>query len=184
MTRFADAQAHAHRLKLMAFDVDGVLTDGSLFYSDDGIELKAFNTLDGLGLKMLQNAGLQVAIITGRKAGCVEARMKNLGIDLLFQGVGDKLAVMQRLLGDLGLQAAEAGYMGDDLPDLQIMAGCGFSATPANGHALAKRIARHTTQLAGGHGAVREICEFILDAQGKLDAAYAPFLPGDRGVER
>lgn len=177
MNMIDDAQARARRLKLMAFDIDGVFTDGSLYYSDEGIELKAFNTLDGLGLKMLQQAGIAVAVITGRKTGCVEARMQNLGIDLLFQGIENKLETMQSLLERLGLPAAEAGYMGDDLPDLQVMAASGFSATPANGHDLAKRFARLTTAKAGGQGAVREVCEFILAAQGKFDEAFAPFLP-------
>lgn len=172
-----DAQARASRLKLMAFDIDGVFTDGSLYYSTAGLELKAFNTLDGLGLKMLQQAGIAVAVITGRQDGCVEARLKNLGIDLLFQGIENKLETMHGLLDRLGITATEAGYMGDDLPDLQIMAACGFSATPANGHAQAKRFARLTAEKAGGQGAVREVCEFILAAQGKLDAAFAPFLP-------
>lgn len=178
MTSPEVAQARARRLRLMAFDVDGVFTDGALFYSDEGIELKAFNTLDGLGLKMLQQAGIAVAVITGRKAGCVEARMRNLGIDLLFQGVENKLETMHALLGRLGISADEAGYMGDDLPDLQVMAACGFSATPANGHDQARRLALLTTATEGGHGAVREVCEYILAAQGKLEAAFAPFLPG------
>ncbi len=177
MNMIDDAQARARRLKLMAFDIDGVFTDGSLYYSDEGIELKAFNTLDGLGLKMLQKAGIAVAVITGRKAGCVEARMQNLGIDLLFQGIENKLEAMHGLLDRLGIAATEAGYMGDDLPDLQVMAACGFSATPANGHDLAKRFARLTTKKNGGQGAVREVCEYILAAQDKLDEAFAPFLP-------
>ena len=104
-----EIRARARRLKLMAFDVDGVLTDGALFFTDDGIEIKAFNSRDGLGLKMLQKAGISVAIITGRKARCVEWRMQNLGIDLLYQGIENKWETMQILLDRLGIGAEEAG---------------------------------------------------------------------------
>lgn len=172
-----NARDRARRLKLMAFDVDGVLTDGALYYTDEGVEIKAFNTLDGHGLKMLQKFGVKVAIITGRKARCVELRMQNLGIDLLFQGIEDKWETMQSLLARLGITAAEAGYMGDDVVDLPAMTACGFSAAPADGHSLTKRHARMIATKAGGHGAVREVCEFVLDAQGKLEDALAPYLP-------
>ena len=173
----SDAKARASRLKLMAFDVDGVLTDGTLYFADDGSEMKAFNTQDGAGLNLLQRAGIRVAILTGRKALCVEKRMQNLKIDLLFQGVANKLETMQSLLAQQGLSAEEAGFMGDDLIDLQVMAACGFSAAPADAHALAKRHARLIANKHGGHGAAREVCEFILAAQGKLEATIAPFLP-------
>jgi len=172
-----EARERASRLKLMAFDVDGVLSEGSLFYSDEGIEMKAFNSLDGLGMNLLKRAGITVAIITGRKARCVEIRMQNLGIDLLFQGVKNKLETMWGLLDQLGVTIEEAGFMGDDIIDLQVMAACGFSAAPADSHDLAKRYARLISGKNGGRGAVREVCEFILDAQGKLDAALAPYLP-------
>lgn len=172
-----DTCTRAGHLKLMAFDVDGVLSDGTLFYTDEGIEIKAFNCLDGLGLNMLQKSGITVAIITGRKARCVELRMQHLGIDLVFQGIKNKLETMQELLSSLGISADEAGYMGDDIIDLQVMDACGFSATPADGHDLAKRYARLISSKNGGRGAVREVCEFILEAQGKLDAALAPYLP-------
>lgn len=173
----ADVTARANRLRLMAFDVDGVLTDGSLFYTDQGVEIKAFNTLDGHGLKMLQQAGITVAIITGRHARCVELRAANLGIRHLFQAVDNKLAVMRTLLAELSLDTEAAGYMGDDLPDLPLMHACGFSATPRDGHALVRQHASLTTERGGGRGAVREACEFILEAQGKLAAAHAPYLP-------
>ena len=167
----------ARRLKLMAFDVDGVLSEGSLLYTDEGVEIKAFNSLDGVGMHMLQRAGITVAIITGRKARCVEHRMANLGIDLLYQGVNNKLATLHELLARLGLRAHEAGFLGDDIIDLQAMAACGFSAAPADSHPLALQQAGFVSSLAGGHGAVREVCEFILDAQGKLVEALAPYLP-------
>ena len=171
------AKAKARRLKLMAFDVDGVLSEGTLFYTDDGIELKAFNCLDGLGLHLLRQAGVKVAIITGRKTRCVEIRMQSLGIDLLFQGIKDKLTTMNELLERLGLSWEEAGFMGDDLIDLKVMAACGFAAAPADGQELAKRQADLISQKTGGRGAVREVCEFILAAQGKLDDVLAPYLP-------
>jgi len=171
------ALAQARRLQLMAFDVDGVLSDGSLYYTDEGIEIKAFNTLDGLGLKMLQNAGIVVAIITGRRARCVELRAQNLGIHHLFQAVDNKRDTLDLLLAELGLGAEQAGYMGDDIVDLPIMTACGFSATPGDGHTRVQRYASLTTTRHGGRGAVREVCEFILEAQGKLEAALAPYLP-------
>ena len=173
----ADTRSRASRLKLMAFDVDGVLSDGTLFYTDEGIEIKAFNCLDGLGLNLLQQAGVTVAIITGRTARCVELRMQHLRIEHVFQGIKNKLETMQALLDRLNIRADEAGFMGDDIIDLQVMAACGFSATPADGHDLAKRQARLISSKNGGRGAVREVCEFILDAQGKLDDALAPYLP-------
>ena len=176
-----DARVRAGRLRVMAFDVDGVLTDGSLFYTDEGIELKAFHTLDGHGLKMLQQAGIVVAIITGRRARCVELRAHNLGIRHLYQGVEDKLAVMTSLLAGLGVGAEAAGYMGDDVVDLPVMAACGFSAAPGDGHSLVQSHAALTTVRGGGRGAVREVCEFILDARGELEVALAPYLPA---VER
>ena len=178
--RHAQAVDCARRVKLMAFDVDGVLTDGSLIYSDEGIELKAFNTLDGLGLKLLQQAGVSVAIITGRRAPCVELRAQDLAIPYLFQGVHDKLEVMRTLLDEVGLGLSEAGYMGDDLVDLPVMTACAFSATPSDGQAIVRQHARLTTTRGGGRGAVREACDFILAAQDKLAAAWAPFLPKDR----
>lgn len=163
-------------LKIMAFDVDGVLTDGSLYYTDTGAEMKAFNTLDGQGLKMLQRAGIRLAIITGRKSGCVEHRAKNLGIDLLYQGVEDKREVMSTLLGELRLTFAEAGYMGDDVVDLPVMRACGFSAAPANAHELVKRHASYICQHKGGKGAAREVCEYLLQAQGKLEVILDTYL--------
>ena len=177
MTPSADTRNRARRLKLMAFDVDGVLSEGSLLYTDEGVEMKAFNSLDGLGMHMLQRAGIIVAVITGRKAKCVEHRMKNLGIDILYQGIGDKVEALNDLLAKQGVSAEDAGYMGDDIVDLKIMDACGFSAAPADCHEMVKTYARLVSSKIGGRGAVREVCEFILDAQGKLDEALAPYLP-------
>jgi 3-deoxy-D-manno-octulosonate 8-phosphate phosphatase (KDO 8-P phosphatase) len=126
---------------------------------------------------MLRESGVRLAIITGRKAPCVEWRMKNLRIDLLLQGVDNKLAALKGLLDELGLTPEEAGFMGDDVIDLQVMDLCGFSAAPANAHPLAMKYARLVTERSGGFGAAREVCEFILEAQGKLEEALALYLP-------
>jgi 3-deoxy-D-manno-octulosonate 8-phosphate phosphatase (KDO 8-P phosphatase) len=167
----------AAKLRLMAFDVDGVMTDGSIYYTDEGTELKAFNALDGAGLKMLEKAGITVAIITGRKAPCVELRARNLGITRLFQGVHDKSACLTTILEELGLAADQAGYMGDDVMDLAVMGLCGFSAAPSNAHDSVLQRANLVTRKQGGHGAVREVCDFILSAQGKLEDVISPWLP-------
>ncbi|MBK9445006.1 MAG: HAD family hydrolase [Betaproteobacteria bacterium] len=172
-----DAGTLARKVRLMAFDVDGVMTDGAIYYTDEGTELKAFNALDGAGLKMLEKAGITVAIITGRKAPCVELRARNLGIPRLYQGVHDKAACVNTLLAELGLSADEAGYMGDDVMDLAVMGLCGFSAAPANAHDSVLQRAALVTRKHGGHGAVREVCDFILSAQGKLEEVIAPWLP-------
>jgi 3-deoxy-D-manno-octulosonate 8-phosphate phosphatase (KDO 8-P phosphatase) len=172
-----ETRARARGLKLMIFDVDGVLTDCSLFYTDEGGEIKAFNGRDGLGIRLLQRSDVAVAIISGRSARCVDLRARDLGIEYVFQGSGDKLATLQGLLEKLGLTADQAGFMGDDLIDLRVMAACGFAAAPADAHRLAIAQAHLVSSHAGGRGAVREVCEFILDAQGKLDTAFAPYLP-------
>lgn len=171
-----DLVARARRLKLMAFDVDGVLTDGRIYYTDEGTEFKAFNTLDGHGMKMLAGAGVQLAIITGRRSRCVEVRASNLGIELLYQGVHDKLTAMQELVARLGITLDQAGYIGDDVVDLPVMQACGFSAAPANAHALVRSRSRWLATQRGGEGAVREMCDFLLEARGELDRALAPWL--------
>jgi 3-deoxy-D-manno-octulosonate 8-phosphate phosphatase (KDO 8-P phosphatase) len=166
----------AKNLKLMGFDVDGVLSDGRLYYAEDGSEIKAFHTLDGQGLKMLRDAGIAVAIITGRRSGAVAARAANLGIDLLYQGIEDKRGTMAEILAARGLSFAEAGYMGDDIVDLPLMRACGYSVAPANAHGLVKQHSSLVTTGSGGAGAVREACEAILQAQGKLQAVLAAYL--------
>ncbi|MDR2508100.1 MAG: HAD family hydrolase [Candidatus Accumulibacter sp.] len=177
MDALEDARARAARIKLMAFDVDGVLSDGSLYYTDEGVEIKAFNSVDGLGINLLQKAGIELAIITGRNAPCVEKRAKHLHIGHLYQGVEDKLAALRDILRKSGLLAEEAGYMGDDIIDLRVMAACGFSAAPADSRDLIKRRARWVSRYPGGRGAVREVCEFILEAQGRLNSILAAYLP-------
>lgn len=171
-----DIQARAARIKLVAFDIDGVMTDGGLHYTDDGHELKTFNVQDGLGIVLLKRAGIEVAIITGRTSDVVTCRARDLRIEHVFHGVGDKGAVSGQLLEKLGLDWSELAFMGDDLIDLPAMSRCGLAIAPANARPIVKERAHMTTETGGGKGAVREAVEFILAAQGKLDAAFAPYL--------
>jgi 3-deoxy-D-manno-octulosonate 8-phosphate phosphatase (KDO 8-P phosphatase) len=169
----------AHRIqaiRLIAFDVDGILTDGGLYLSDSGEEFKRFNSLDGHGLKMLKSSGVELAIITGRTSRCVELRAKNLGITRLYQGVEDKWGAMQKLLAELKLTPDAAAYMGDDVVDLPVMRRVGFSATVPNAPQLVRDHAHYLAQREGGNGAVRETCELIMSAQGTLDAQLAQYL--------
>ncbi len=170
-----DVYEKAQRLRLAVFDVDGVLTDGTLYYTDSGEEMKAFNVRDGHGMKMLQASGVRLAIITSRTSRCVELRAQNLGIDLLFQGVSDKLAAFEQLLGREKLDAAGAAYMGDDLIDLPVLRRCGLAvAVPESPQAVLQQ-AHYVTQAPGGHGAARELCELIMRAQGTFDAQLAAY---------
>ena len=170
-----NARDKAAGLGLMGFDVDGVLTDGTLYFSSQGDEIKAFSSLDGHGIKMLMSAGIQVAIISGRESRALELRAQNLGVAHLFMGVDDKPRVMGKLLASLGLDFSRAGYMGDDVVDLPILRACGFAATVADGHDEVKRDVDYVAQRGGGKGGVREVCDFILDAQGRLAAMLAAY---------
>lgn len=170
------ALAKAAQVRLMGFDIDGVMTNGHLYFSPRGDEMKGFFTRDGLGLKMLQRAGIQVAIITGRDSPIVTQRAANLGIELVLQGVEDKHEALADLLARQGLDFAEAAYMGDDVVDVKVMRACAFAATVPDAHALARRCAHYVAEAAAGAGAVREVCEFVLRAQGKLDEAFAYYL--------
>lgn len=170
------ALENARNLKLMAFDVDGVLTDGSLYFTPGGDEIKVFSSLDGHGLKMLQSSGVRLAIITGRKSPMVEKRAANLGISILRQGVEDKRAVLMEILTELGLEPSQAGYMGDDVVDLPILRACGFSATVADGHEFVRQHVQWVSRFGGGRGAVRELCDYILKAQGHYDRLMAGYL--------
>lgn len=163
-------------LRLIAFDVDGVLTDGGLYLSDSGEEFKRFNSLDGHGLKMLKNSGVELAIITGRSSKCVELRAKNLGIARLYQGVDDKLAAMQALLADLKLAPEQAAFMGDDVVDLPVLRRVGLALSVPAAPQIVRDHAHYVSQRDAGHGAVREVCELILGAQGNLEAQLAPYL--------
>lgn len=171
-----DVFERARRVRLAIFDVDGVLTDGRLYFTDSGEELKAFNTLDGHGMKMLKTSGVELAIISGRTARCVQLRAQNLGISLLYQGAQDKLAVFQELVATLKLDPAATAYMGDDLADLPVMRRCGLALCVPESPALVKQHAHYVTHCPGGRGAVREICEMLMLAQGTYDAQTAGYL--------
>jgi 3-deoxy-D-manno-octulosonate 8-phosphate phosphatase (KDO 8-P phosphatase) len=163
-------------LRLVAFDVDGVLTDGGLYLSDSGEEFKRFNSLDGHGLKMLKASGVELAIITGRTSKCVELRARNLGITRLYQGIEDKLAAMQSLLSDLKLPPEAAAFMGDDVVDLPVMTRVGLALSVPAAPQIVRDHAHYVSQREAGYGAVREVCEMIMGAQGNLDAQLAPYL--------
>ena len=169
-------ESRAKLIRLIAFDVDGVMTDGGLYYSDSGEESKRFNTQDGLGLKMLRATGVEIALITGRTSRCVEARAQNLGIAHVFQGVENKLETMVKLLNKLKLSRDAAAYMGDDVVDLSVMRHVGLAISVPESPQLVRENSDYVTKLGGGHGAVREICELIMAAQGTLDEQLAPYL--------
>jgi len=171
-----DATERARALRLMAFDVDGVLTDGALYLTDGGEEIKSFSTLDGLGIRLLQSAGIAPALITGRSSRLVAARAAELGVEHLFQGVENKLAALDGLRGRLGIAMSACGYMGDDLPDLPLLTRCGFAATVPEAPDAVRARAHYVSRRPAGRGAVREVCELILAAQGALDAAVGRYL--------
>jgi len=166
----------ARAVRMMIFDVDGVLTDGRLYYTDAGDELKAFSTLDGHGLRMLMDSGVATAIITGRRSGIVEHRARNLGIDHVFQGVKDKGAAVTELARSLGLAREACGFMGDDLVDLPAMRRCGFAVATSEAPDVVRERAHFVATRAAGAGAVREVCELLMRAQGTLESALAPYL--------
>ena len=171
-----DLLERARRIRLVAFDVDGVMTDGTLFLADDGQEYKGFHSLDGHGLKMLMGTGITLAIITGRSSLVVEHRAKNLGIDIVHQGAHDKLAVYESLCRDMNIAFEATAYMGDDVVDLPVMRRAGLAITVPAAPDLVKAYSHYTTTREAGRGAVREACEFLMRAQGTLDAALAPYL--------
>lgn len=157
----------AQGVKVAFFDVDGVLTDGGLLFSESGETLKRFNTLDGHGLKMLQKAGITPVIITGRDSQPLRTRLHALGIQHAHFGTEDKRPAAEQTLQTLGLGWADAAAMGDDWPDLPVMRQCTFACAPANAHAEVIAAAHYVTQLRGGDGAVREFCDVLLVASGR-----------------
>jgi len=171
----ADVRERAARIKLAIFDVDGVLTDGKLTYSDDGREFKSFHVHDGFGLKRLMANGVEVAVITARMSHMVTERTAELGIAHVYQGQESKLACFEQLVHALKLEPAETSYCGDDLPDLAVMQRVGLAIAVANAHPWIRERARWHTQLRGGEGAVREVCDLLLTAQGKGPAELERF---------
>jgi 3-deoxy-D-manno-octulosonate 8-phosphate phosphatase (KDO 8-P phosphatase) len=171
-----DILEKAKNIRLVIFDVDGVLTDGSLYLTDSGEEIKAFNSHDGHGIKMLRASGVNIALITGRQSRCVDLKAKDWGVSIVYQGAKSKLPVFEAMLKDQGMDASACAYMGDDLIDLPVMLRCGLAITVPAAPAFVKRHAHHVTHLDGGRGAVREICELIMHAQETLDAQLATYL--------
>ncbi|NIP13606.1 MAG: HAD hydrolase family protein [Pseudomonadales bacterium] len=156
----------AANIELVAFDVDGVLTDGKLYYADDGRELKAFHVQDGAALKLMLSHGIVVAIITGRTSSVVSRRAQELGIDHVYQGVMDKGAALAELTATVGTTLERAAYVGDDLPDLGVFDKAGMAISVPNAHPVAAAAAHYVTLTAGGAGAAREIAQLFLEARG------------------
>jgi 3-deoxy-D-manno-octulosonate 8-phosphate phosphatase (KDO 8-P phosphatase) len=172
------AAARAARVRLMILDVDGVLTDGQLVYGSHGEILKAFNVRDGHGIKLLRAAGVDVAILTARKSEIVAVRARELGIERVVQGASDKLAGFEQLLAATSVSADNCGYIGDDWPDLPVLARAGFAATVADAAEEVKAIAHWIALQPGGRGAVRALAEFIVRAQGRFDELLAQHRAG------
>ncbi|OIQ24669.1 3-deoxy-manno-octulosonate-8-phosphatase KdsC [uncultured Vibrio sp.] len=164
-----DILAMAKKIKLLICDVDGVFSDGRVYMGNDGEELKTFHTRDGYGVKSLMNAGIEIAIITGRKSQIVENRMTALGISLIYQGQDDKVKAYSDICKTLNIAPENTGYIGDDLIDWPVMEKVGLKVCVADGHPLLRQRANFVTTIKGGHGAVREVCDLILEARGELD---------------
>lgn len=171
-----ELQARANRIKLLLLDVDGVLTDGRLYFSNQGDEFKTFSTLDGHGIKMLQKSGVKVGIITGRTSNLVAKRANDLGINILVQGREDKWDALQEILAEHPLALEEIAFMGDDWPDLTVMCRVGLALTPANGHFTVVERSHWQSQARGGEGAVREACDMLMKAQNTFDQILKPYL--------
>lgn len=169
-------QSKAAQLRLMIFDVDGILTDGSLHFSAEGEALKTFNVLDGQGIRLLQDAGVATAIISARQSPVVLKRANDLGITHVRQGIHNKLTAFQELLAELTLAPEQCGFIGDDVIDLPVLLRAGFSASVPNGHAEVRQRVDYVTTAGGGRGAVREVCDLILKAQNRYNDMLAHFL--------
>ena len=163
-------------IKLAVFDVDGVLTDGSLQYGPNGEETKVFNTLDGHGLKMLAESGVALAIISGRESKALERRARDLGIGQLFMGVENKQRIFETLLKSLSFSFEQSAGLGDDVVDLPFLKRCGFAACVPAAPAVVRQHVHYVTNARGGHGAVREFCDLIMQTQGTWDAAMKKYL--------
>jgi 3-deoxy-D-manno-octulosonate 8-phosphate phosphatase (KDO 8-P phosphatase) len=171
-----DALARARRVRLVIFDVDGVLTDGRLWYGPGGEELKAFHAFDGHGMHLLRKARLDTAILSGRESRAVEERAQQLGIKHVLQGADDKLKVFEQMLRRLKVARSAVAYMGDDLVDLPVLTRCGFACVPHEAPEDVRRRAHYIASAPAGQGAAREVCEFILEAQGKLARVLRSYL--------
>jgi 3-deoxy-D-manno-octulosonate 8-phosphate phosphatase (KDO 8-P phosphatase) len=159
------SSADPGEIRLVAFDVDGVFTDGRFYLSDEGIESKSFHTQDGYGVRRLVEAGIVVAVISGRQSGAVDQRMTELGVQHIVQGCRDKVIALDEIIAGRGIDASECVYVGDDIPDLPLLNHVGFSIAVANAVPELHEVCSHSTSAAGGSGAVREVCELILGWQ-------------------
>jgi 3-deoxy-D-manno-octulosonate 8-phosphate phosphatase (KDO 8-P phosphatase) len=166
----------AAQVRLVIFDVDGVLTDGRLYFAENGIQFKAFHSRDGHGMKMLQDNGVTIAIISGRRSIAVEQRMADLGVSQVHLGVEDKLVVFEALLQTEGFRADQVAYVGDDIMDLPVMRRAGLAIAVQDADPFVKRYAHWQTPRPGGQGAVRDVCELLLEAHGNLDKVRAKYL--------
>lgn len=164
------------RLKLLILDVDGVLTDGRLFFDDQGREYKCFHARDGHGIKLLRQSGVEVAVISGRKSNSVALRMQSLGVELVYQGHENKRQAFVEILQHLQLTADQVAHVGDDVLDLPIMVQAGFAIAVQDANFAVKRHADWCTETPGGLGAVREVCDFIMQVQGNFDAMLQGYL--------
>ncbi|MBU4177174.1 MAG: HAD hydrolase family protein [Proteobacteria bacterium] len=166
----------AKEIRLLLLDVDGVLTDGSIVYGDSGTELKSFNIKDGFGIRLLREAGVEVGIITARRSEAVERRAQDLKLAHLYQGVGNKIEAFAEILAAQKLAPQQVAYMGDDWLDLPLLSRVGLAVTVADGVAEVKSVAHYVTRQAGGRGAVRELCELIIEAKGRGEELLARYL--------
>ncbi|MFT4243751.1 MAG: HAD hydrolase family protein [Acidovorax sp.] len=165
----------AQDVRVAFFDVDGVLTDGGLYFTESGETIKRFNTLDGHGLKLLQKAGITPAVVTGRDSAPLRVRLKALGVQHAIFGTEDKRPAAEQILAQLNLSWAQAAAMGDDWPDLPLMRRAAFACAPANAQIEVRHAAHHVTQARGGDGAARELCDLLLTATGRYAALLADY---------
>ena len=175
-----ELRLRAARIRLVAFDVDGTLSDGRLWYGT-GMEIKSFHVLDGLGMKLLRDYDIEVALITARESPIVQARARELGLRHVYQGARDKLECLEHLTRSLRIDDSQVAFMGDDLPDLPVLQRVGLSTAPANAHRWVREHVYWCTQARGGEGAARELCDLILLAQGHADTILNRYLPGGEG---
>lgn len=173
--KLSDAAGKLEKVKILLLDVDGVMTDGSIIYTDSGSEIKAFCVKDGLGIRLLMEAGIKVGVVTGRSSDALHHRCKNLRIEYIFDGVLNKAGIFDKIMETTGFQAEEIAYMGDDLPDLPIMRAAGIPIAVADAHESVIETACIVTSAKGGNGAIREVCEAILKAQGHWESVVKRF---------
>jgi len=171
-----DALERARRVRLMIFDVDGVLTDGRLWYGPAGEELKVFHSFDGHGLKMLAGSGVACALLSGRRSAAVAARAAELGIGHVLQGIDDKRTAFEKLLSSLRVVPENCGFMGDELVDLPVLTRCGFACAPREAAQAVRSRVHYVASAGAGRGAAREVCEFVMRAQGRLEEVLQGYL--------